>query len=101
MAQTTATAMLPTPRPTRVKGIFTVPSKSYPGEVYTTDLRDPAHPACTCPAGQHDFESCTRVRFCWHVRACEERQDAVRKRLARLHARRRPRSMAALHECFA
>jgi len=59
-----------TPRPTAVAGIFEVPSRTYPGEVYTTDIRDAARPACNCPAGQHDFETCKHVKTCWHVRAC-------------------------------
>jgi len=88
-----------TPQPTRVPGIFTVPSKSYSGQSYTTDIRDAAHPACNCPAGQHDFESCKHVATCWHVRAC----IVVQAELDRARARAlivRPRSMAALQEAF-
>ncbi len=99
MQQAETQAIMLTPRPTRVPGIFTVPSKSYPGQSYTTDIRDAARPACNCPAGQHDFESCKHVATCWHVRAC----IAVQAELDRARARAlivRPQGMAALQEAF-
>ncbi len=94
-----AQAIILKPRPTHVAGIFKVPSKSYAGEVYTTDVRDTEHPACNCPAGQHDFENCTYVKTCWHVRACVEAQaelDRARSRALIV----RPQGMAALLDAF-
>ncbi len=87
------------PRPTRVAGIFEVPSKSYPGQSYTTDIRDRENPACNCPAGQHDFENCKYVKTCWHVRACVEAQaelDRIRSRALIV----RPQGLTALLEAF-
>jgi len=87
------------PQPTHVVGVFEVPSKTYPGQVYTTDVRDREHPICNCPAGQHDFESCKHVKTCWHVRACAEAQaelDRIRSRALIV----RPQGMTARHEAF-
>jgi len=86
-----------TPQPTAVAGVFTVPSRSYPGEVYTTDVRDQERPACTCPAGQHDFDNCKHVAYCWHVRACFKVQ-AEQARARALVVR--PQGMAALLDAF-
>jgi len=98
----TALTVNPTPRPTRVSGVFTVPSRTHAGEDYTTDVRDTERPTCTCPAGQHNFENCTRVATCWHVRAC---LDVQAENDHRDHARSRalivrPRGMAALQDAF-
>ncbi len=84
------------PRPTRVAGIFEVPSKSYPGQSYTTDIRDREHPACNCPAGQHDFENCKHVKACWHVRACVAAQAELDR--ARRALIIRPQGLTALLE---
>jgi len=100
MTQAAAAPAIPTPRPTPITGIYTVPSKTYPGARYDTDIRDRARPTCTCMAGQNNFENCTRVDTCWHVRACVTRQETALYRLARLRARRRPRGMDALREAF-
>ncbi len=89
----------PKPTPTRVVGIFTVPSRTHEGEAYTTDIRDQAHPMCTCPAGQAEFANCKHVAYCWHVRACIEVQaelDRARSRALIV----RPQGLAALQECY-
>ncbi len=100
MTQAAATPAIPTPRPTPITGVYKVPSKTYPGARYETDIRDRAHPTCTCMAGQNNFENCKRVDACWHVRACVARQDAALSRWARLRARHRPRGMDALRDAF-
>jgi len=98
MAQ--APTITPTPTPTRIAGIFTVPSRTRAGDAYTTDVRDQAQPTCTCPAGQAEFANCKHVAYCWHVRACVEMQaelDRARSRALIV----RPQGMDALQECYA
>lgn len=80
MATTTPLAV--TVYRTTTFGVYSVPSQSFPKEVYTTDIRDAAHPVCNCPAGQHDFKSCTHVGVCKHVRACSEYQETLLAEMA-------------------
>ena len=88
-----------TPRPTRIPGIFEVPSRTQAGAVYTTDVRDATHPACTCPAGKNNFENCRHVATCWHVRVCLAAQTELdRARTRALIVR--PHGMAALYDVF-
>jgi len=65
-------AFRPTIWLTDIEGVYRISSKTYMGEFYTTDVRDRAHPACDCFAGQDNFRGCKRDSVCWHVRAVEE-----------------------------
>lgn len=80
-----------------MSGIFTVPSRTHAGEEYTTNVRDTERPTCTCPAGQNNFENCTRVTTCWHVRACLDAQAELDRARALIV---RPQGMGALLEAF-
>ncbi len=89
----------PMPTPTHMTGVFMVPSRTYPGEEYITDVRDKERPTCTCPAGQNNFENCKRVATCWHVHACLDAQaelDRARSRALIV----RPQGKVALMEAF-
>lgn len=109
--RTPAPAYPPLPRPTAVAGVYAVPSRTHPGEVYTTDIRDAERPTCTCPAGQAEFVGCKRVPYCWHVRACLDTERARRRALIPLPlpapmptpapAPRAQAGLAALQEAYA
>ena len=88
-ATTAVRTFKPTIRRTRVAGVYRVSSRTSSGQVYTTNIRTRARPACNCPAGQNSFESCKYVRTCWHVRACEEFEDAQGRRALVVRPRRR------------
>lgn len=68
---TTKATFRPTIRLTDTEGVYRIASKTYAGEFYTTDVRNPARPACDCFAGQDNFRGCKRDSVCWHVRAAE------------------------------
>jgi hypothetical protein len=53
---------------TEENGVYLIESASFPGEVYTTDIRSDMHPMCDCPAGQDGFARCTKSIVCKHVR---------------------------------
>jgi hypothetical protein len=63
-------------------GVYLIASASFPGEVYTTDIRSEMHPLCTCPAGQDGFARCTKSIVCKHVRACRDFQADLIAHLA-------------------
>ncbi len=69
---TKAPAFCPAIRLTDTEGVYRIASASFPGEFYTTDVRDTAHPTCDCFAGQDNFRRCQRDAVCKHVRAAEE-----------------------------
>ena len=54
-----------TVRPADGEGRFFVASTSKPDGEYVVDI--PAG-TCGCPAGEHHFESCTKVKACKHYR---------------------------------
>jgi len=50
-------------------GVYLIESASFPGELYTVDVRSDMHPMCNCFAGQDGFARCTKSIVCKHVRA--------------------------------